>query len=116
MRRKEQRVEQYEETKSSRKYDEENINILKVYEPRIDKNKLLDEIKESLKLYKLAQSQADKDAMVKTLIINKETLEQALKISYTSMQDLYDDKCDLEDENIVLKRKLVEIGELLEPM
>lgn len=87
-------------------------NLLTIYEPRIDKKELKEKIQEALQLYSSA-SGADKDEMTKRLIVYSKTLEKALSVGYSGMTDLYDEKCDLEEENVVLREQNESLKALL---
>lgn len=87
----------------------DNVNILSLYEPNIDKSILKEKIAEAMILYEKASS-VDKEKMARKLIAYSKTLEEGLKIGFSGMTELYDEKCDadqyikeLEAENVKLK-------------
>ena len=86
--------------------DDDNINILTTYEPKINKQVLASKINATLELYNAAESKKDKDEIAKRIIVYAKTLEQAIIIGHNGMTDLYDDKCDLEEKVQDLEYKL----------
>jgi hypothetical protein len=81
------------------------INLLAIYEPKIDKTKLAVKIKQTLELYSNATAK-DKEDMAMKLIVYSKTLEEGARIGFSGMTELFDDKCDLEEELIETKKKL----------
>lgn len=80
----------------------DELNISELYKNHLNKAEINNKTKIIMQLYNKA-SDTDKELILYKITKHASTLEEVIKLVFTGMKNLYDDKCDIEDDYNRLK-------------